>query len=79
MTPHKGVRVLTRTGQGLLGSDVELEQLLSRVLGEDITAGHCVALRDDIIVGGNTVEEALSNYESVISKLHQNNLKLSPN
>ena len=34
MTPHKGIRVLTRTGQGLLGSDVELEQLLRRVLGE---------------------------------------------
>ena len=65
-------------GQGLLGSDVELEELLSRVLGQDITDGHCVALRDDIIVGGNSINEALSNYESVISKLHNSNLKLSP-
>ena len=79
MTPHKGIRVMTRTGQGLLGSDVELEELLSRVLGEDTTAGHCVALRDDIIIGGNSIDEALKNYESVISKLHYNNLKLSPN
>ena len=29
-TPFKGVRVMTRTGQGLLGSDVELGELLSQ-------------------------------------------------
>ena len=79
MTPYKGVRVLTRTGQGLLGSDVELEELLSRILGEDIADGYCMNLRDDIIIGGNTIYEALSHYESVLRKLHQNNLKLSPN
>ena len=79
MTPYKGIRVLTRTGQGLLGSDVELEQLLCRVLGSDITQGHCVAIRDDIVIGGNTIEEAILNYQSVLSKLHENNLKLSPN
>ena len=78
MTPHKGVRVMTRTGQGLLGSDVELEELLCRILGEDIDAGHCVAVRDDIIIGGNSVDEALSNYETVLNKLDVNNLKLSP-
>ena len=79
MTPHKGIRVMTRTGQGLLGSDVELEQLLCRVLGDDISRGHCVAIRDDIVIGGNSIDDAISNYESVLSKLHQNNLKLSPN
>ena len=78
MTPHKGVRVLTRTGQGLLGSDVELEELLSRILGEDTTAGHCIAVRDDIIIGGNSIDEALTNFESVLSKLSYSNLKLSP-
>lgn len=78
MTPHKGVRVMTRAGQGLLGSDVELEELLCRVLGDYIDAGHCVALRDDIIIGGNSVDEALSNYEKVLLKLNDNNLKLSP-
>ena len=78
MTPYKGVRVLTRTGQGLLGSDVELEELLCRVLGEDTTAGHCVAVRDDIIIGGNSITEALNNFESVLCKLHSCNLKLSP-
>ena len=79
MTPHKGIRVMTRTGQGLLGSDVELEELMSRILGDDIDAGHCIAIRDDIIIGGNTIDEAISNYEKVLFKLDNNNLKLSPN
>ena len=79
MTPYKGVRVMTRTGQGLLGSDVELEELLCRVLGQDIADGHCVALRDDIIIGGDSIDEAMDNYEKVLQKLHLNNLKLSPN
>ena len=78
MTPHKGVRLLTRTGQGLLGSDVELEELLCRVLGSDISTGHCVAVRDDIIIGGNSIDQALENFESVLSKLHYCNLKLNP-
>ena len=77
-TPFKGVRVMTRTGQGLLGSDVELGELLSRVLGEEISLGYCIAIRDDIIIGGNNIDEALSNYETVLSKLHLCNLKLSP-
>ena len=79
MTPYKGVRVLTRTGQGLLGSDVELEELLCRVLGHDISKGHCIAIRDDIIIGGNTINEGITNYQSVLNKLCENNLKLSPN
>ena len=79
MTPFKGIRVMTRTGQGLLGSDVELEQLLCRVLGEEIACGYCIALRDDIIVGGNSIDDALTHYECVIKKLKESNLKLSPN
>ena len=79
MTPYKGIRVMTRTGQGLLGSDVELEQLLCRVLGHEISEGYCIAIRDDIVIGGNTVDQAISNYQSVLTKLYDNNLKLSPN
>ena len=70
---------MTRTGQGLLVSDVELEQLLSRVLGDEIHQGFCMAIRDDIVIGGNTTSEVIANYESVLKKLYDNNLKLSPN
>ena len=79
MTPYKGIRVLTRAGQGLLGSDVELEELLCRVLGQAISDGYCLAVRDDIIIGGNTVDQAITNYERVLMQLNNNNLKLSPN
>ena len=78
MAPLKGIRVSTRVGQGLLGSDVKLEQLIGRVLGDNIADGHCLAIRDDIIIGRNDVNEALTNYESVLQKLSVNNLKLSP-
>ena len=40
MTPNKGVRVMTRTGQRLLGSDVELIELICRVLGEVIASAN---------------------------------------
>ena len=79
MTPFKGIRVMTRTGQGLLGSDVELEQLLARVLGDEISDGICMTVHDDIVIGGNLFDEAISHYESVLHILWENNLKLSPN
>ena len=66
MTPYKGIRVMTRTGQGLLESEVELEQLLSQVLGDEIHKGFCLAIRDNIIVGGNTVDDLITNYEAVL-------------
>ena len=68
---------MTRCGQGLLNSDVELDQVLGRVLGDDIAAGHCLAARDDLFVGGNTIDEALDNWNSVLSKVAANNLKIT--
>ena len=67
---------MTRTGQGLLGSDVELEQLMSRVLGQEISQGFCMTIREDMVIGGSFIEEAIRNYKLVLSKLHSNNLKL---
>ena len=56
MTPYRGLRVLTRAGQGLQNSDTELEQLICLVLGDDITAGYTLIARDDGIIGGDIVE-----------------------
>ena len=77
MTPYRGLKVMTRCGQGLLNSDVELDQVLAKVLGDDITAGHCLAARDDLFVGGNTIDEALDNWNSVLTKIADNNLKVT--
>ena len=41
MTPYKGLRVLTRLGQGLLNSEGELDELLAIVLGDLISDGIC--------------------------------------
>ena len=78
MTPHRGLRVLTRLGQGLLNSDVDLDQVLGRVLGDQQTAGFCLAARDDVFVGGATVDECIKNWDTVLSQLNRYNLKVSP-
>ena len=77
MTPHRGLRVMTRCGQGLLNSNVELDQVLCRVLGDEISAGICLQARDDIFVGGDTMDDALTNWETILSKLANANLKVT--
>ena len=78
MTPHRGIRIITRLGQGLLNSDVDLDQVLGRVLGDEQTAGFCLAARDDVFVGGNTIDECIANWDKVLSKLNKYNLKINP-
>ena len=78
MSPHRGLKVLTRLGQGLLNSDVDLDQVLGRVLGDQATAGFCLAARDDVFVGGATVDECIENWNTVLSQLNKHNLKVSP-
>ena len=78
MTPYRGIRIMTRLGQGLLTSDVHLEQVVTRVLGDAILKGMCVIARDDLIVGGETIEECLSNWATILAKLDAHNLKLNP-
>ena len=77
LTPHRGIRVITRAGQGLFNSDNKLEQLLSMILGDEIKAGNTLIARDDGMVGGNTKHEAISNWETVLTKLNNNNLKVA--
>ena len=77
MTPHRGLKVLTRLGQGLLNSDVVLDQVLGKVLGDEIAAGFCLAARDDLFVAGDTIDEVLINWEKVLAKLNDANLKIT--
>ena len=77
MTPFKGVRVLTRAGQGLLNSEAELDELLERVLGPHISSGICQIARDDIQIGGNTLDQAIRHWDIVLTALCENNLKLT--
>lgn len=78
MTPYRGLRVLTRLGQGLLNSEGELDELLAIVLGDHLLSGICEIARDDIQVGGDTKDEAIENWRLVLSTLARNGLKVSP-
>ena len=51
--------------------------MLGDVLGDDISAGYCLAARDDLFVGGDTIDEALNNWNAVLTKVAQNNLKVT--
>ena len=77
MTPFKGVRVLIRAGQGLLNSEAELDELLERVLGQHIASGICEIARDDIQVRRDTIDQAITNWNLVLSALARSNLKLT--
>ena len=79
MTPHRGIKILTRAGEGLQNSDTELEQLICQILGDEIHSGSTLVARDGGLVGGNSIDEFISNWEKVISKLHLNNMKIVSN
>ena len=78
MTPYRGQRVMTRLGQGLLNSDVHLEQVVTRVLGDFMLEGKCIIARDDLIVGGNSIDECIANWAEILAKMNSHNLKLNP-
>lgn len=77
-TPFKGIRVYTRCAMGMPGSETCLEELMSRVLGDLVEQGVVAKLADDLYCGGDTPEEALTNWSRVLEALNQNNLRLSP-
>ena len=78
-SPYKGIRVYTRSTQGLLNQDEELGQLLNKVLGPELMSGIATKVADDLLVGGKTKDDAINNWNTVLSKLNEANLKLSPN
>ena len=76
-TPFRGIRFLLRSGQGLLGQSEEFEELLTKILKEELQQGKCCKITDDIFVGGQTHEEAADTYMTILAKLHQANIKIS--
>ena len=66
MTPFSGLRVLTQSGQGLLGQSEELDELMAKILGEEIKESRATKIQDDIIIGGQTQLEAARNYIRIL-------------
>ena len=48
-----------------------------RVLGPHITSGICEIARDDIQIGGDTIDDTIHHWEQVLSALNNSNLKLT--
>ena len=78
LTPHGGIRFFKRGIQGLINQSEELDELLANVFRHLLTDGKLVKQADDLFIGGETVEEALKNFEEMLQVCDENNLKLSP-
>ena len=77
VTPFKGVRVYTRCAMGIPSSEMALEELMCRVLGDLLQEGCIAKVADDLYCGGNTHQELLTNWRKVLSALDRSNLRLS--
>ena len=77
-SPFGGLRVITRSGQGLLGQAEEFNEVLCKVLKEEMQEGICIKIVDDVYVGGKNQEDAAKNYIRCVEKLSKANLKISP-
>ena len=51
-TPLGGLRVMSRSGQGLGGMVEEFDGLLAKVLKQELQDGICTKIVDDVYVGG---------------------------
>ena len=78
VTPYKGIRVYGRGAMGMPGTETALEELMYRVLGEQLAAGGVAKVMDDLYCGGSTPEEALYQWEQVLKSFSKNGLRLSP-
>ena len=77
IAPYKGMRVYCRAAMGMPGSSEHLDELMFRVLGDLIHEGCVMKIADDLYVGGNSVESLQCNWEHVLVKFQDNNLRLS--
>ena len=50
---------------------------MASVLGDEMTSGITMSARDDLFVGGDTREEAITNWSRVLAKLEAANLKVT--
>ena len=76
ITPFKGVHVYTRRVMGMPGSDIALEEIMSRVLGDFIQEGFITKIVDDLYMGFDSEDELVSHWLVVLQALSKNNLGL---
>ena len=77
VTSFKGVRIYTHCAMGIPGSETALEELICRVLGDLLQDGQVARIANDLYCGGNSPEEFLSNWHSVLQAVNKANMNLS--
>ena len=77
VTPFKGLRVYTTLVMGMPGSSEMLQELLSRIFGNEMMEGWILIIADDMYICSNTPSGLLRNWEVVLEKMNKNGLTLS--
>ena len=77
VTPFKGVRTYARCAMGMPGSEVALDELLCRVLGDLLQEGIVIKLADDLFCGGDSPADLFHNWSRVLEAFEKNSLTLS--
>lgn len=77
VTPFKGIRIYTRAAMGMPGSSENLDELMTRIIGDLMHEGSVTKIADDIYVGGNSANELLDNWRRLLQLFKENNLRLS--
>ena len=67
-----------RSGQVLLGQTEELDELMAKIIGEEMKEGREVKIQDDIMIGGNTQLETACNYIRILEKFYLAKLRAEP-
>ena len=76
-TPFKGIRMYTRAAMGMPGSETALEELMSAVLGDQVYSGNVVKIADDLYIGSDSVDTAITAWRDCLAALQHNGLHLS--
>ena len=77
VTPFKGIRLYARAAMGMPGSSEWLDEVMSRVVGDLVMAGHVLLIADDLYAGANSIDTLLQIWDQLLSALSQNGLVLS--
>ena len=76
-SPFGGLRLMARSGQGLLRQAEELNEVLSMVMTEEMRESICVKIVNDVYAGGADKNKATANCIPCIEKLQKAKLKKS--
>ena len=77
-SPYKGMYILARSAQGMKNQSEGLDQMMRVVLGDLIKQGKARKIADDVQAGGETIDEAIDNFERVLKEFQKNNIKMDP-